>query len=111
MSASIRVGVEYGVMRGAQVVRVVHVVSQKENGDFLSEPRGTWSPSGRARSGSGAHLVEITSDVLRELEWSGVGQGSAHGCPVCGAASPIYRDGGRHAPDCRLAALLKGGAA
>ena len=67
MSASIRVGVEYGVMRGAQVVRVVHVVSQKENGDFLSEPRGTWSPSGRARSGSGAHLVEITSDVRDRL--------------------------------------------
>lgn len=46
--------------------------------------------------------------LLREIEWSGEGQATKHGCPICGAPSPIYPGGGEHDVGCRLAAILAG---
>jgi len=40
--------------------------------------------------------------MLRELEWGAVDDWGAY-CPSCSG----YKDGGKHEPDCRLAALLE----
>jgi len=46
-------------------------------------------------------------DVLQEIEWSGEGQATKHGCPKCGAPAPRYPGGGTHVFGCKLAAALR----
>ena len=57
---------------------------------------------------AGRAMVVLTDEVaavLRLLEWSGWYEPTTEAmCPVCGELKVC----GRHAPDCRLAALLKG---
>jgi hypothetical protein len=57
-------------------------------------------------SEEGDALRDRMASMLRELEWSDTATGiTTPACPICGAQN--WRPNAPHAPDCRLAALLR----
>lgn len=80
-------------------------------GADLTATEGTYRASLRAGTDLAA-VMEQQRALLREIEWGGkvAEQEGAHICPVCGAYAGLKHEPvhGQHAPDCRLAAALRG---